>query len=597
MDKSIITTQEAAKGFYPTPPEAAALLVSEDDLQKCRTILEPSAGSGSLIFAVATHLWEIHGNNWGDIRRITDVDCIEIDPHLRSVLQYEWGSQRVHELWDKIPQYERRELKKYPEVFRELNPRRAVKVRIVHDDFLAFDSRKDYDLIVMNPPFSNGDAHLMKAIRLQERYGGEIRCILNAETLLNPYTNLRKALVSKLQKYNAQVTYHDGLFSGAERKTDVRCAIVKISIPAPKYESSIYDRLKKAAEAEEFQEAEVTDLSVTDFVQKIVSQFNVEVDAGITMIREYWGLKPYLLSTLNPNGYTSPMIRVVIGSPDHYNCDTVTVNGYVKMVRAKYWEALFTNKEFTGKLTSNILEKYQGMVKDMVEYDFTVFNIQQLMTEMNAEMATGIQETIVALFDRMTVKHSYYPECEKNRHYFDGWKTNKAHKIGKKVILPVNGMFGCYSWDKDELNQRKAEETISDIEKVFDYLDGNMTAPVDLHAVIDEAVKSGMVKNMPCKYFNITIYKKGTMHITFRDMGLVDKFNIYCCRHKNWLPPNYGKTAYTDMTTEEKDVVDGFHGDGKSGSGAERYAKVLAQPGYYLSEPTQSLPALMAPGV
>lgn len=84
------------------------------------------------------------------------------------------------------------------------------------------------------------------------------------------------------------------------------------------------------------------------------------------------------------------------------------------------------------------------------------------------------------------------------------------------------------------------------------------------------------------------------MHIKFRNQALVDRFNIYCSRKKNWLPPNYGRTAYKDMTAEERTVVDGFHGNGSEGSGEASYQAVMARPAYYLVEPTKEMPMLMA---
>lgn len=166
------------------------------------------------------------------------------------------------------------------------------------------------------------------------------------------------------------------------------------------------------------------------------------------------------------------------------------VNEYVRRVRGKYWAALFSNKEFVGKLTSNLRQKYQEMVNQMLDYDFTLYNIQRIAEQMDAEMGKGIQDTIIALFDKLTQEHSWYPECQKNIHYYSGWKTNKAHKINSKVILPVSGMFSDYSWSKT-FEVREAEAIISDIEKVFDYLDGNKTAPVDLSGTLKQACESG----------------------------------------------------------------------------------------------------------
>ena len=335
---------------------------------------------------------------------------------------------------------------------------------------------------------------------------------------------------------------------------------------------------------------------MADFMGQIVSRFNVEVDAGLELIREYESMKPYIENSFEHSPYNSPTLTLCVGDPQlAYAGDSLSVNKYLRLVRRKYWEALFSNKEFVGKLTSNLRDEYMKKVSAMADFDFTLFNIQQIAEQMNAEMGKGIQETIVALFDKLTQEHSWYPECSKNIHYYNGWKTNKVHKINSKVIIPTYGMFSSYSWHKEAFEVRQAECTISDIEKIFDYLDGNETAAVDLHGVLLRACEAGQTRNIPCKYFDVTLYKKGTMHIKFRNQALVDRFNIYCCRKKNWLPPSYGKTAYKDMTVEERTVVDGFHGDGSEGTGEASYQVVMAKPAYYLAEPTKEMPMLMAP--
>ena len=604
----IITTDEARKGFYPTPPNVAEKLLEGVDWLKVKNVLEPSAGKGNLVDGIASAFIE----EMKKFRRYRDdtvsVDCIEIDPYLRSIIQYEYGGPHKDEIryrmrdiensrkYDyntntytyKNPEY----AVEYRELDEEHEKRKVVECRIIHDNFLRFNSRKHYDLIVMNPPFSNGDEHLLHAIELQSRNGGAIRCVLNAETLLNPYTNRRKVLMSKLTELGADVSYIDGAFSDGERKTDVRVAIVKIDIPAPETgESEIYERLKAAAEVEQVPPDDVTDLAVADFLSEIVTRFNVEVDAGLALIREYKAIQPYILRSLSPDEtYNKPILALRIdGDSEHTNLD---VNKYLRLTRRKYWKAFFTREELTSKYTSNLKEKYRDMVDKLQNYDFTIFNIKQIMAEMNAEMYQAVQDSIVALFERMTQTHSWYPECQKNIHYYNGWKTNKAHKINNKVILPVNGMFSSYSWEKDTFSIHNAYSTISDIEKVFEYLDGNMSAPVDLRGVLEAAHSCGQTKNIHCKFFDVTLYKKGTMHIKFHDQALVDRFNIYCSRKKNWLPPNYGRTAYADMDQEAKTVVDEFHGNGAEGSGAAAYSEIMKRQGYFLAEPGGQLMAL-----
>lgn len=602
---NIVITPEALKGFYPTPPELADKLLSGIDWNYVGTVLEPSAGKGNLVKAVAQ---KAHSLRYGET---LSVDCVEIDPYLRSILEYEFGGRREDEIrerrkqlndkegWNAVTRTEGEltlmEAAEKRRLEREYDWLHKLSAPVVHDDFLTFQSRKRYDLIVMNPPFADGDAHLLKAIELQKRWGGQIRCLLNAGTLLSPCTNRRKVLERQLAELGAEIEYIEGGFANGERSTDVTVALIKIAIPQVKEDSDIFQRLSEAAHLDEEPAQDVTDMAVMDFMEQIVSRFNVEVDAGQELIREYRNMLPYLLDSFDKEdkfGFTT--LTLCAGDPAKSGGrgSVPSVNKFLGLVRKKYWSALFSNKEFVGKLTSNLREKYRGMVDEMVKYDFTLFNIQKIAAQMNAEMGKGIQDTIVELFDKMTEKHTWYPEMERNIHYYNGWKTNKAHKLGMKVILPIYGVFS--SWSREAFELYEAEKTISDIEKVFDYLDGNMTAHVDLHGVLQTACNEGQTRNIPCKFFDVTLYKKGTMHIKFRNPELVDRFNIYCCKHKGWLPPSYGKARYSNMQATEKAVVDSFHGDGKEGSGEKGYNVVMARADYFLSEPVNEVPLLMA---
>src|SRR5690625_7299982 len=85
----------------------------------------------------------------------------------------------------------------------------------------------------MNTPFSRGVDHALKAIELAENQISrcEIYMILNKETIDNPYSNKRKELLEKLNKYDAEVRYAKDGFKQAQRKTDVEVALIKVIIP------------------------------------------------------------------------------------------------------------------------------------------------------------------------------------------------------------------------------------------------------------------------------------------------------------------------------------------------------------------------------
>ena len=162
-----VTTKEAQAGFYPTPPELAGKLLDGVKLDKCCRVLEPSAGTGNLIDALRT---------LGHRYALT-VECCEIDPSLRGILSERFGEKAAEDVMqcrrefsEANPDWRRDET--LSAVYHELSDRadflNNTTVRIIHDDFLTMHPESEYDLILMNPPFSNGDSHLLKAISTVE---------------------------------------------------------------------------------------------------------------------------------------------------------------------------------------------------------------------------------------------------------------------------------------------------------------------------------------------------------------------------------------------------------------------------------------------
>lgn len=577
--------------FYPTPQSMVEKMLSGIDWSYIKTILEPSAGKGDILRVLAAK--EKGGYHSRD--KDFDVDCIEIDPNLRQVLKYNFSGERKQEIKSKIAAIEDckqwvQETRTYTELTEKQKRELEILqeelytffkkgIHIVHDDFLTYSPFKQYDLIIMNPPFSNGDKHLLKALQIQEK-GGNIICLLNAETLKNPYTETRRALIKELNKHDAQIEYISNAFVSAERKTGVEIALIKVAIEQVQEESDIYNHFQKAEELQDI-DVTVTDIEVSDYIKAAVTRFNVEVKAGLELIRQYRAFIPYMQSELGDNPYNKSILRLTDSYDRSYT--DVSVNDYVKQTRLKYWRALLSNPKFTGKLTSTLQRDYREKVNKLADYDFSEFNIYVLSAEMNAQIKQGIEEEIVAMFDRLTEKHHWYPEMDNNRHYYDGWATNKAHKIGKKVIIPCHSVFN--SWDGNPQAYR-AREVLEDIERILNFLDGHMTQDIDFWQTLETCFNQGITKNIELKYFKATFYKKGTVHLVFTNPELIERFNIYAAQYKKWLPPSYGKKTYKNMTAEEKAVVDSFQGE-------KAYNEVMAKANYYLAPVTDNQTLLL----
>lgn len=527
------------KDFYPTPQNLIDKMLFSLDFTMIKSILEPSAGSGNIVEALKQKE-KIYS------RYSFDIDCIEADQNLQHILK-------------------------------------GKNFRVVYNDFLTYETLKEYDLIVMNPPFSNGCKHLLKALEMQSRNGGAVICLLNAETLKKTCTNERVDLKRKLTEYNATVEFIQDAFLDAERKTGVEIALIKVQLPEVKRESFILSGLQKAQEQREIEETESTDLIDSNFFKAIVNQYNMEIEAGKNLIKEYQAMKPFILSEFGKDKETGETIQTggcilsldLAVNRDKYG-NILSVNGYIREVRRKYWKALFENKKFIGQLTNNLQQDFYNKIHELADYDFSLYNIYQLKVDMQKKVVKGIEDTIIALFDELSHKYHWYDETSNNIHYYNGWKTNKAWIINKKVIIPLNGFYDLsYSWGGFRPTRYDVISKLQDIEKCFNYLDGGLTEAVDLEESLKFAEEYGETKNIQLKYFTVTFYKKGTCHIVFNDDELLKKFNIFGSQHKGWLPPSYGKKKYQDMTQEERAVVNEFEGE-------KEYNKVFSNKGYYL---------------
>lgn len=530
---------EENKDFYPTPKELIEKMLRGVDFYMVNSILEPSAGKGDLAEGIQSIYKAKTVSRWNSGRAI-DLDCIEIQPELQMILK-------------------------------------GKGYRVVHNDFLTFSTYKRYDLIISNPPFSQGAKHLLKMLDMQKDGGGVI-CLLNAETLKNPYTAERKILLQRLDDLQADIEYVENAFMEAERKTEVEVALVKVFIPKTERESFIFaDTLQKAkdlAYKERKETEECTAVAGNDFIRAIVQQYNIEVEAGIRLIDEFNAMKPHILSDFTAGESCGSILSLVlnVGDPRH---NIITYNNFVEAVRKKYWKALFHNPKFTGKLTSQLLRDYMSKVNDLAHYDFSIYNILEIRKEMSKQVVKGVEEAIIALFDELSHQYSYY-DTSNNIHLFNGWKTNKSWIINKKVVIPLSGYRDLmYSWGGYKPTHRDVLAKLTDIEKGFNYLDGGLTDSIDMEAVLKKAEEDGQTKKIQLKYFTVTFYKKGTCHIEFTNEDLLKKFNIFGAQKKGWLPQSYGKKKYNEMPPEEQIIIDSFEGE-------EEYNKVMNNTGYFI---------------
>lgn len=508
--------------FYPTPERLVDRMALKIDFKRVRSILEPSAGKGDILIALRDRM-RLHGIY------VDFIDCVEIDPNLRAILK------------DK-------------------------NYNVVGYDFLEYQTYTQYDLIIMNPPFKDGEKHLLKALDMSKN-GGQICCILNAETLKNPCNILRQELVRKLEEYKASIEYISNGFTTAERKTNVETAIVYVDIPEKKYTFDLFDTLIASDDYEDIHSKynSHTQLATNDIISNILKQYNNECKLGLELLNLYDRLDN-LIPKVKDCESRSLIETKVLTSEQAADGKVSKQNLYLRELRYKYWTLLFQTNELSKLFTQEVRNKLSRDMQRFRQFDFTLSNIKALQIELSANLSNNIEEAILQQFENLTYKHS--TSCSKNVHYFNGWKTNDAYMINKKVIIPCYNVFNKWGhWDEYRIHDK-----LEELEKIFTYLDGGKT---EGETMLEKRSRYNG-EPMDFKYFKVEPKKKGTLHVWFKDLELLKKFNIFGAKKKGWLPNSYGKKAYKDMSDEEKSVIDDFQGE-------KSYNEVIKNSNYYLS--------------
>jgi methylase of polypeptide subunit release factors len=501
------------KTFYPTPDKLIRKMwgkVLHKGTLSC--ILEPSAGQGH----IAEFINEREKNGYS---HQAEISCIEIDPIFQAVL-------------------------------------REKKFKVIDSNFLSYSGTDRFDLIIANPPFDDGCEHLLKAIDIM--YSGQIVFLLNAETIKNPFSNQRKVLVQKLEELNADIEYISNSFKEAERKTEVEVALIYINIER-NVEDDLFADCKDKASKVSAKIDEEGSLTSSNSIEARVQIYNDTLQVGMKTIVDYY--KNY-----NKIGQFIALNCSVDEKHHYLRNDTLNarvndaINNYVINLRKSSWKSLLDLEEVRSRMTQKKIDQFNYQVEEQSFMDFTESNIRSFIIHLIGNYENVLTEAVAEVFDKMTLKYSWNSETDKNIHYFNGWKTNKSFYCNSKVIIP----FSTYShpligWDgKWRVNSWELRE-LDDIDKVMNYFDSN-NEYVSIIKALERDLSSDKTTRIESTYFIISVFKKGTVHLTFKDENIRRRFNVVACKYKKWLPQDYGKKKYADMPEEEKNIVDSFEG-------------------------------------
>lgn len=472
------------KEFYPTPPEVIAQMLRHADIKRDNYILEPSAGKGDIL----DYIMKNHRNY--DTPKIY---AIEQNPELRMILNE----------------------KDY---------------KVIGDDFLEYSSDMHFDYIIMNPPFSNGDEHLLKAWEIL--HTGTIICLLNSETVRNPHTKRRK-LLSSIIANNGEVYELGRAFDSAERKTNVEVTMVVLNkVGEDRFKFNIeYDKEQKTTLDEETLNNQI---ATNDVIANLVTFYDVSKDTAKDFLKSYQKIKYY----------TDPLIVKNYNEERDLLIDTLKVdnineayNHFIENLKRRAWRKVLDQPSINKFVTTKVREDLSNYISQKADMDFTERNIKNIITELMLNKENIFFDCIVSTFNKMC-------SFDKNNQiHIEGWKTNSAYKVNKKVIMPYYISYNGTAWgDTWSLDYRRGF-SVDDIDKAMCLVDGKDFETI--HTIRDalnsrfrsigDNYKNGTNNTTESKYFNLKFFKKGTLHLQFKDDKIWEQFNIMAAQGKQWI--------------------------------------------------------------
>ena len=105
----------------------------------------------------------------------------------------------------------------------------GLKAALLGEDFLSYCGDMIFDVVLMNPPFSAGNKHVLHAYQTVE-HGGHVVALVNSETIRKPCTETRRQLACLIADFSS--VEHLGLaFRQAECTIGVEVSLLRLQKP------------------------------------------------------------------------------------------------------------------------------------------------------------------------------------------------------------------------------------------------------------------------------------------------------------------------------------------------------------------------------
>jgi len=479
--------------FYPTPREVIEKMLM-DDSPAGMVVLEPSAGSGN----IARVLREAGA---------AEVLTCEIDPNLQPIL-------------------------------------RRDGFRLIASDFMQVTSEQisHVDMIVMNPPFSQGVRHIRHAYDIAPA-GCVIVALCNSSNLESGYYSSYRdfAELVKMRGYSEEL---GDVFSTAERRTGCRVSLVKLWKEGKGEDE--FNGYFSAFDEDSTNSGEHAGLMKYNFLRDIVNRYveAVKLFDGVLeatkKINRAASFIDYTVETDEKTGeqkaiqHTYGALPVTFEAVSYNNSNgrrestAIDHATYKKELQKYYWRIIFRKMNMEKYATRELREQINRFIEQRQNVPFTMSNIYRVIETV---VKTNGQRMIRALCEAFDTICDLSAE---NSTAGETWKTNSNYMVNRRFICDwittynFNGAMEVSDWS----NNNGAK--INDVCKALCYMTGTEFETIGNLGDHVRKNKPEWGKWFEWGFFRCRGYKKGTMHFEFLDEKVWARFNQEVARSKGW---------------------------------------------------------------
>lgn len=209
-------------------------------------------------------------------------------------------------------------------------------------------------------------------------------------------------------------------------------------------------------------------------------------------------------------------ISKALGGKDLWHTLAVTMSdnreSVLKSLLESSWRYIIEQTGVKNVMTEKRNMELKAQFRDGDLPEFTFEAVISMLDSLRSDVGTMMRESVKEVFETLRPCLSKY-------------KTNTEFAVGKKAILE----YIFYVWKGPTWHDVHFEEdsqTLTTLDNVFHLLDGKGVAkyPTDLKTVVKQTHAN---KEWKCEteYFKCKWFKKGSFHIEFKRLDLVDELN------------------------------------------------------------------------